>query len=177
MTPRRAPHKLKLAVLEVSSYTNIGSIGAEHWYGKISCNDGLKKETLELKRKLSDPREVDHLNRKDEIQSKFFAWKIGQETNRFPDRAAVCAAAVQAWRKAFPGYDALIVGLYAICDPQEPLDARDPKIMKALQAFWARRRKLGGYERNPAGMEKLWKSYNAYTEGPSPKKKRRVESS
>ncbi len=60
--------KVKLAVLTVSSYTSLGSINAEHWYGKIHCIDESERKSLELKRKLTDQKEVDHLNEKDDTR-------------------------------------------------------------------------------------------------------------
>jgi len=163
--------KLKIVVLQVSSYTQIGSFNAEHWYGKLHCIDESGRKSHELKRKLTDQKEVDHLNEKDET-SELSAFKIGDETNRFKTREYVEAEAVRQWKAAFPDYDALVVGLTAVADPQRPLDAKHPTTLKILKCFWDAAQKTGGYEKNPKAMDAIFREYLTWSSGSSPKKKR-----
>jgi len=164
--------KIKLVVLQVSSYTEIGSIGAEHWYGKLHCIDESGRKSLELKRKLADKKEIDHLNEKDET-SDISAWKAGDETNRFQSRKDVEDEAVRQWEGAFPDYDALVVGLTAVADPQRPLAAKHPTTLKILQCFWDAAQKTGGYEKNPKAMDAIFQEYLAWSSGGSQKKQKR----
>ena len=163
--------KVKLAVLTVSSYTSFGSFNAEHWYGKIHCIDESERKSLELKRKLTDQKEVDYLNQKDDT-TEISALKIGDETNRFKTREDVEHEAVRQWEAAFPSYDALVVGLTAVADPQRPLAAKHPTTLKILQCFWDAAKKTGGYEKNPKAMDAIFHEYLTWSSGNSPKKKR-----
>lgn len=164
--------RLKLAVLQVSSYTEIGSIGAEHWYGKIHCVDESARKSHELKRKLADQKEVDHLNEKDGT-SEISAWKIGDEVNRFNSRKDVETEAIRQWKAAFPDYDALVVGLTAVADPQRPLDAKHPTTLKILQCFWDAAQKTGGYEKNPKAMDAIFQEYLTWSSGGKTEKPKR----
>lgn len=163
--------KIRLAVLTVSSYVEIGGFNAEHWYGKIHCIDEDRK-SFELKRKLTDQKEADHLNEKDET-SEFSEWKIGSETNRFKSREDVQNEAVRQWKDAFPGHDALVGGLTAIADPQLPLDARKPEILKMLNCFWNAACATGGYEEDARAMHGITDEYSAWVDGKSGKKQKR----
>ena len=163
--------KVKFVVLQVSSYTEIGSIGAEHWYGKLHCIHESERRSHELKRKLTDQKEVDHLNQKDET-SEISAWKIGDEVNRFKTRKDVEDEAVRQWEAAFPGYEALVVGLTAVADPQRPLAAKHPTTLKILQCFWDAAQKTGGYEKNPKAMDAIFQEYLAWSSGGTSKKKK-----
>jgi len=164
--------KLKLVVLQVSSYTTLGSINAEHWYGKLHCIDESGRKSHELKRNLIDQKEVDHLNEKDET-AEFSAFKIGSETNRFQTRKDVEDEAVRQWRDAFPGYDALVVGMTAVADPQRPLAAKKLSILKTLQCFWSAAQETGGYEKNPKAMDEVFREYLAWSSGKSKAKQKR----
>lgn len=164
--------KIKLAVLTVSSYTSLGSINAEHWYGKIHCIDESERKSHELKRKFTDQKEVDYINEKDDV-SELSAWKVGDETNRFKSREDVEAEAVRQWQSVFPDYDALVVGLTAVADPQRPLAAKHPTTLKILQCFWDAAQKTGGYEKNPKAMDAIFREYIAWADGKrEPKQKR-----
>jgi len=160
--------KLKFVVLSVYSYTDLGSFNAEHWYGKLSCSDESGRKTHELKRKLTDQKEVDHLVGKDD-----YGWKVGDETNRFQSRKDVEDEAVRQWKAAFPGYDALVVGMTAIADPQRPLSARSPAILKTLQCFWKAVQDAGGYEKNSKAMDEIFKEYWSWMSGNSETKPKR----
>lgn len=164
--------KTKLVVLQVSSYTELGSIGAEHWYGKLLCDDGGVRKDFELKRILSDQKEIDHLNDKDET-SDFSAWKVGDETNRFKSRLDVENFAISNWKTAFPEHDALVVGLFASADPRRPLDARKPEIFRILKCFWDAAQKTGGYEKNYKAMDAVQKEYWGWVCGTGLKRKKR----
>lgn len=153
--------KIKLVVLQVSSYTSLGSINAEHWYGKLHCSDESGRKSYELKRKISDQKEADHLNEKDEV-SESSAWKVGSETNRYQTREDVEKDAVLKWKLEFPGYDGLVVGLTASADPQRPLDARRSVNLMILKCFWKHAQETGGYEKNPKAMDEIHKEYWAW---------------
>lgn len=156
--------RINLVVLQGSSFTEIGSMGAEHWYGRLIGYEGNERKELELRRKLTDRKEVEYLNAKDGV-SGLSAWKLGHETMRFPSREALVTYACKTWRKAFSRADALIKGRVASCEPQEPLAARDPDILEILKEFWETRKKLGGYEHNPTAMRTLLRIYDKWISG------------
>jgi hypothetical protein len=149
--------KLKLVVLQVSSYTTLGSINAEHWYGRLYCIDESGRKSHELNRKLTDQKEVAYLIGKDG----FTGWKVGDETNRFKTREDVEREAVRQWKK-FPAYDALVVGNTASADPQRPLDARKAAVLKILKCFWKHAQATGGYDKNYKAMDEIHKEYWAW---------------
>jgi hypothetical protein len=158
--------KLKLVVLQVSSYTTLGSFNAEHWYGKLHCSDESGRKSHELKRKLTDKKEIAYLNEKDDT-GKTFAWSVGDETNRFKSREDVEREAVRQWEKVFPAYGALVVGNTASADPQRPLDARKPAVLKILKCFWKHAQATGGYGKNYKAMDEIHKEYWAWVCGKS----------
>lgn len=164
--------KIKLVFLQVSSYTSLGSINAEHWYGKLHCSDESGIKSHELKRRITDQKEADHLNDKDDV-SEFSSWKVGSETNRFQARKDVEVEVLRQWKAVFPGHDAVVVGNVACADPQRPLDARKFAVLVKLQNFWKRCQDCGGYEKNPKTMEKIFREFIAWSGGEKPQKQKR----
>lgn len=160
--------RIRLVVLELSSWR--GSIGGEHYYGKLECDRG-RGQGIRVTRKISTKEEADYLSKKDGTSGGFHVWKIGQETNRFNTRQDVENRAKEIWRRYFPKHHALIVGLVGIADPQRPLDG-DPAILKKLQSFWRRAQRTGGYEKNYKAANRVHEEFWAWMCG----KKRRKAS-
>lgn len=152
---------LKLAVLVIRSWVTLGSINAEHWYGKISYWNGHEHRYFELKRKLTSKAEIEHLKGKDDFKH----YKPGDLTNRYGSAKLVRRAAIQQWKKQFPECDALVEGSVGLCDPMAPLDARDPKVLLRLKFFWNRAEKIGGYEKDEVAMKLNTDEYCRWVDG------------
>lgn len=159
--------RIQLVCLEISSWR--GSIGAEHYYGKLLCEDS--EDEIEVERTLDDQKEVDYLNKKDGAGDGFHRWDVGNTTKRFSTAKAVEERAILIWRRHFPKHAALVIGIYGSAGPRRPLDAK-PTVLKKLQSFWKRAEAAGGYEKNYNAMDKVQKEYWAWLCG---KKKRHVK--
>lgn len=120
----------EVVTIEITSFR--GSIGGEHWYGKLHVRTKYQRETLadgterlftragygverhphdgyELKRRLS-AKEAAHLNKKDDggFFTSSMGLKRGDETTRFNDVESIVAAAVKAFPRVFDETDVLL---------------------------------------------------------------------
>lgn len=87
------------------------------------------------------------MNRKDECN----AYRRGSESVRFSSEEAVEKAAIAVWRSKFPKAVALVVGSYAVAEPQRVLDGDDP-VASQLRDYWQRWESLGE-DWNPSKSE------------------------
>ena len=87
-----------IACLVLSSFR--GSIGAEHYYGRVRLyNDAMKfgnEKIIDMERVLDDPIEVAYLQKKDD-----YDWVEGDTTSRFNDKQTIEAAAI-TWFESYP---------------------------------------------------------------------------
>jgi hypothetical protein len=97
-----------IVYLEVSSWTGI-SIGATHYYGKLTCGD----KRVDVKYKL-DSTKASMLNRKDRVKT----YRVGDDTNRFDSEHDVIEKALPIWRSFFPKGILLIKGSPSTASPQ-----------------------------------------------------------
>ena len=88
------------ACLEISSFTYCGSIGAEHFYGKIDFPDITKVEKLRLKKPLSQ-KEATYLNKKEGTRA-FARYKMGDLSDRFKTKAELIKFAVDLFKYMYP---------------------------------------------------------------------------
>lgn len=149
---RRQQPKIRLVVLEVSSW--VGSIGAEHYYGKLKMDD---RKDVKVQTKLTS-KEALHLTKKDRRFGTDYRYRKGQLTTRFSDAEKVEEEAKRVWRKHFPKAHALVVGQDAVADPQRPLDG-DPEILKKLKDYWDRFEATGRYEGDAKAAGKVSDEY------------------
>lgn len=156
----RGMNRINLVVFEGSSFADIESIGGEHFYGLLIGYEGNERRRVELKRELTDMKEVDYLNRIDGV-SELSAWKLGDETVRFPSSEALVQCALKTWKKMFPSADALVRSTSFIDGPQEPLAAKSQEILWILRGFWKARNRLGEQE----GTAGLIGAYNKWLYG------------
>jgi len=87
-----------LAFLKVTSFTWIGSIGAEHFYGKLQVEK--PEETVELEHKMS-AKMAKYMNKKDGTES-FCRYKAGDMTNRFDTEEEVIMFGLMYFKTRFP---------------------------------------------------------------------------
>lgn len=162
--------RIQLVCLEIHSWR--GSIGGEHYYGKLVCDDYGDHKEVEMKRTIEDQKEVDYLNKKDGATDGFHRWNVGSETVRFSSTKAIEDKAVLIWRRHFPKHHALVVGMCAVADPRRPIDGK-PGILKKLQSFWERAEATGGYEGDEKAMNKVHQEYWSWIIGKKRKPARR----
>ena len=121
----------EVVTIEITSFR--GSIGGEHWYGKLHVRTKYQRETLadgterlftragygverhphdgyELKRRLS-AKEAAHLNKKDDggFFTSSMGLKRGDETTRFNDVESIVAAAIEVFPQLFDETDVLLL--------------------------------------------------------------------
>ena len=103
----------QIVYLEITSWYGI-SIGAEHYYGKLSGSDTV----VELERTLTS-RQAKELNKKDSMKY----LKEGSKTGRFDTKEEIIEVALFEYKKHFPDAKILILGRSSLAEPQKILDA------------------------------------------------------
>lgn len=104
----------------------IGSFGAEHYYGKLCC-DG---KDVEIVRPMTQAEAL-KLNKKDDV--KFY--KAGHELSRFDTKEEIISIAKKVWKTHFTDGDFLILGTASHAEPQLVLAGCEPIISKANKIF------------------------------------------
>jgi hypothetical protein len=128
---------LNIVYCDITSFTEIGSIGAEHWYGKLKQGWGDWNLAYDNQVELLHPltqKEATYLNKKS--NNKFSRYKKGELSHRFDTEEEVEKFAINIWREKFPDGLVLISGSSGTCQPQKPLDAVDKKLLGKLVVIW-----------------------------------------
>lgn len=105
-------------VIEVNSFTYIGALNAEHYYGKIwwrSKDSKTGVETHELQQPMSSKMAA-YLNKKDESFHSRHGYKKGDLTNRFDTEEQVVKAGIEFLLNKFGGKIVIEEGDWASCD-------------------------------------------------------------
>jgi hypothetical protein len=139
-------------VLEVTSFTFIGSIGAEHYYGKLKRYVGGFDDIVEVSMPMTQD-DADKLNRKDQCDT----YQAGDSTIRFDSEEAVVRRARQVWRKHFPKARVLFLGRSGVMQPQKVL-VGPAAYKKAVNAMWRRMERLD-WRDNEDEMSKLCEAF------------------
>ena len=129
------------------------SAGGEHYYGKLTAYGNRYSpshfKNMDIKRKLTDKKEVKYLNQKDGSfiggGKTYFRWKIGDKTNRFEIEEDIQKVALEIWKKEYPECDYLILGRSAVAEPQLILDGKDESLMKTANEIFQEFEKLAEY--------------------------------
>lgn len=111
----------KIYHLKISSYTYIGGIGAEHFYGKIVFDNRAERygfSEVELKHPLSE-KEALYLNKKDQTRGiDFTRYKTGELSEKFWTEKEVEAAALR-WMQQNEPKDILVKGERSYYEPKK----------------------------------------------------------
>jgi hypothetical protein len=149
----------KSAFLDITSFTYIGSIGAEHYYGKIIFTD-KSIERFDLQHPLTQ-KEAIHLNKKDGDIKIFHRYKRGELSDRFETENDVINYGIKLFKEKYSDY-ILILGnncarsaVPLIYWPNK-LNKLAVKINK-LADKWE---KIGGYEGNDKLAGKIDNEWN-----------------
>lgn len=140
---------MKVAFLSVTSWTTCGSIGAEHWYGRIHCG----KEEVELKRRMSTV-EAKALNKKDGLWGFSGGYRAGSLTERFPTKESVIEAAKETYKEHFPEAAILLLSSPGIVSAVPVIDAPDG-LREKLVRLRKQMERCGGYEGDPEKAERI----------------------
>ena len=122
-----------LGYLEISSYTWIGSIGAEHFYGKLRIEK--PEERIELRHKMS-AKMAKYMNKKDGTRS-FCKYKPGELTHRFDTEEEVTLFGLHYFKTRFPK-GILIKGDHCVASAMYPIIY----VPKELEKWAAKANKL-----------------------------------
>jgi len=123
--------------LEISSWTWIGSIGAEHFYGKIKIDK--PSETIELEHKMS-AKMAKYLNKKDGTED-FCRYRQGETTNRFDTEDEVILFGLTYFKTRFPkgiliqGDHCIRSAMYPVIYVPEELQSWMDKVNKLVKEW------------------------------------------
>ena len=112
----------QIICLSVSSYVGT-SVGAEHYYGKLSNYDYDDTTEIQLMRKIIEEKERQHLSKK--LQHPL---KIGYAVEGFTTEQHVIDVAIQEYKKHFPDAKVLLLGERRRMRPHKIL--RGPRQLK-----------------------------------------------
>ena len=132
----------KTAYLVISTWVGSSVVWyAEHYYARIMFGD----KRVDVTKKLTK-REAAFLNRGEKykdptLQSEY---KEGEDSGRFVDKDKLAKAAVALFKENSYGYDALLEGEIAVCDPMRMLVG--PKdILRHANVLWRKFEGLRGW--------------------------------
>ena len=109
-------------VLQISTWMGV-SLGAEHWYGRLSTDDGKRDERM---RHSMTSEEAKNENKKDrEMGQTFFRWKKGAMTQGYSSRQQIIDQAREEFKTFEPKATVLIEGMVGCGSPQTILEGPD----------------------------------------------------
>jgi hypothetical protein len=141
--------KAKRVVLEISTWRGI-SIGAQHYYGKLHWYDADDEyQTHEITRILDKESAFKLTKQKNSGRAEDYQWfdyEAGDESTDFDSRQEIRDIAIATYKEHYPEANMLQEGRWAVCDPQEVIDADDKELMKGINWMYERAEEIGWYE-------------------------------
>jgi hypothetical protein len=150
---------IKGVVLSITSFRGV-SPGAIHYYGRLHHYETEPRVDLEVRRALSarEARELTKLDRSTYSWYKGGGYKPGDLTDRFDSILELRAFALKHYKELVPGTMLLLVGQFAVADPQECLDG--PEDLKlSINNHWSLFERCGGHDGNRKEADFLYRSY------------------
>lgn len=146
-----------IVFLTISSFVGVG-VGAKHWYGKLEHLQG--GDTFEVTYPLSreDARAFNRDWRTKHPMN--LGYQEGEQSERFPSRKGVIAAARKQFKKEFPKATVLVLGRTGVVEPQKILVG--PREFKTKINILAREYDKLDWDRSPEDklairkLEKKW---------------------
>lgn len=150
---------IKGVVLCITSFRGV-SPEAIHYYGKLHHYGTKPRVDLEVRRPLSarEARELTKLDRSTYSWYKGGGYKPGDLTDRFDSILELRAFALKHYKELVPGATLLLVGQYAVADPQECLDGPE-ELKLSINNHWSLLERCGGYEGDRKQADFLFRSY------------------
>lgn len=152
---------MKGVLLEITSFRGV-SIGAQHFYGRLRRYEAKKSIDVELRKKLS-AKEARVLTKLDRSAMDWFkgSYKPGDLSDRFDSIIELRAFGLRHYQTLVPGAKVLIVGQYAVADPQECLDGPDD-IKLSINNHFRLFESCGGHEGDRKKADYLYRSYQSF---------------
>ena len=106
----------EIVFLTVSSWRGV-SIGAQHYYGRLSLIEG--SQSFDVVYKLSK-EDAEHFNNFWSLEGskELIGYEEGEETSRFRSEKKLITAAKRQFRKHFPNAKVLVLGDRGVVEPQ-----------------------------------------------------------
>jgi hypothetical protein len=147
-TLRPYVYKGQVARLRITSWTYIGSLGARHYYGKVTFRD----EEYELSWRIT-AEEARLLNKGD----RFDTYKRGDKSTRFVSTEQLEEAARKLFKEKLHGMGCLIL-LEKDSEPARPVafDADQAEAAARLTALYDEFKAVGGYEGDEQRAEEIY---------------------
>ncbi len=151
----------KTAYLKISTWVGNSIVWyAEHYYGVIKFGDKRVDVTAPLTK-----AEVARLNKGEEYKDPELRseYKVGEESGRFTDKKKLTERAIELFEENSYGYDVLLEGSDAVCDPQEMIAGPDEEMARA-NYFWRAFEDYNGWgadEKDWPALEKISKDWEA----------------
>jgi hypothetical protein len=89
-----------LAFLDITSYVDIGSIGAEHYYGKVKFPRELNIENIDIQHPLS-AKEALYLNKKCGV-TEYSRYRAGELSNKFETKDELIRFSAKWFKTNYP---------------------------------------------------------------------------
>jgi len=119
----------RIAYLKITSFMEIGSIGASHYYGSlVGYNPDYNKIDIEKTKSKADAKKLNSLDRETYHRE-------GQKTSRFETKEEIINIALVEYKNHFPEACILILGNNAKAEPQKILDAPSDILSKGNKMF------------------------------------------
>lgn len=152
---------LKTANLQISTWVGSSVVWyAEHYYATIKFGDKKVDVTAPLTK-----AEAARLNKGEEYKNPELRseYKVGEESGRFTDEKRLIKRAIELFEEDSYGYDALLLGDVAVCDPQEMI-AGPCELMARANYFWRAFEDYNGWDarkKHWPALEKISKDWEA----------------
>lgn len=146
------PARLRLTrwYLSVSSYRGFVP-HAQHWYGTMRSEHGTK---VDVQFRLTKAQAK-------ALSTDDFTFSPGTMSNRYTTRAGLLRAARRVFRSEAGPLAVLLLGSWAVADPQQPI-AGPKTVVAELRRIWRAAERSGGWDVNKAAMQKAANEWDRY---------------
>ena len=132
---------MRSAYLKITTWADSAVVYATHYYGKLVFGE----EEVEVLYKLSkaEAKKLTEGEQYRMIPSEI-KYRTGEKSGRFMDRGKLLSCAIKLFMQDKRGYDTLLVGDSAICDPLEMI-AGPKKVMEEANVLYQEFEALDGW--------------------------------
>jgi hypothetical protein len=144
-------------VLTISTWAGM-SLGAEHYYGKLSGYNKGEYVTIDLEYPLTE-KQAKQLSKKDDWE-----YKMGRMCSRFDVKDDVRKVALEEWKERYPDAKILFEGNSASAEPLKCLWAKSKKFIDAFNKLWEENEAIPHVSKNWKKIDKLCDAFNLLIE-------------
>jgi hypothetical protein len=132
---------MKIAFLFITTWVNTYDMFAQHYYGSIRF--GKEREDICFRLNKADAAKLN--NKERDSLTKFHSnYKVGDMSCRFDSKERLIEEAIKQFKEDPRGYDILLEGSPAVCDPMEMLVGPE-EIMGAANTLWENFEEFDGW--------------------------------